>query len=125
MGIDVYLRWDLQTDEQVDQQLCGFRTDRGNAGYLREAYHGEPYATRLLVPAAFDPDRAAPVSVSASTLRDRLPAAMSATIERERTLYNDPMPNEDTPAVKSMAEFVELATKLEDAGLAFTVEASW
>ena len=55
MGIDVYLKWDKMNDEDHKAQLGkGFQTNIGNTGYLREAYHGEPYATQMLVPEAFD-----------------------------------------------------------------------
>ena len=55
MGIDVYLKWDKMNDEDHKAQLgTGFQTDIGDTGYLREAYHGEPYATQMLVPEAFD-----------------------------------------------------------------------
>jgi len=55
MGIDVYLKWNEMKDEDHKAQLGkGFQTDIGDTGYLREAYHGSPYATQMLVPEAFD-----------------------------------------------------------------------
>lgn len=54
MGIDVYLRWRNQTSDEHNAQMTGFSLISGNVGYLREAYHGGPYATRVLVPEAFD-----------------------------------------------------------------------
>lgn len=50
MGIDVYLSWDGKTEEEQQAQYTGFSTVAGNAGYLREAYHGSPYATHALFP---------------------------------------------------------------------------
>lgn len=55
MGIDIYLRWRKQTKAEKEAQIkCGFSTTSGHLGYLREAYHGGPYATRLLVREAFE-----------------------------------------------------------------------
>ena len=55
MGIDVYLKWNEMKDEDHKAQLGkGFQTDIGDTGYLREAYHGSPYATQMLVPEAFE-----------------------------------------------------------------------
>lgn len=38
MGLDVYARWDGQTQEECQAQYTGFRTD-GAVGYLRSAYN--------------------------------------------------------------------------------------
>ena len=55
MGIDIYARWRGQTlDEIAAQTRAGFSVEAGSTGYLREAYHGEPYATRHLCAEAFD-----------------------------------------------------------------------
>jgi hypothetical protein len=56
MGIDIYIRWKGQTDEEIEAQfegLSGYSIVHGHVGYLREAYHGEPYATKYLVREAF------------------------------------------------------------------------
>ncbi len=50
MGIDIYARWRGMTSAQADAQITCFSVKAGQVGYLREAYHGEPYATRVLVP---------------------------------------------------------------------------
>ena len=49
MGIDVYLEWPGQEEENKikDNQLNWCSTTQGHVGYLREAYHGGPYATKL------------------------------------------------------------------------------
>jgi hypothetical protein len=52
MGIDIYAHWCGQTATEEDAQVTGFGIAHGHVGYLREAYHGEPYATRVLVPEA-------------------------------------------------------------------------
>lgn len=54
MGIDIYARWRGQTDaERQAQEEAWLSTTSGHVGYLREAYHGEPYATRHLCKEAF------------------------------------------------------------------------
>src|SRR6266566_5106087 len=50
MGIDVYMKWKGQTEEEHKAQITGFSVMHGHVGYLREAYHGEPYATEVLFP---------------------------------------------------------------------------
>ena len=123
MGIDIYLRWELMTDDEVDKQFRGYDITIGRDGYLREAYHGEPYATKTLVPEAFKA-RGAPVRIAASTLRDRLPETMKAALRREREVYRG-SPNEDSPMIQSFVEFVELAEALEADGKSFTIFASY
>ena len=54
MGIDIYARWKGQTEAEEQAQNTGFSAVHGHVGYLREAYHGEPYATRYLAAEAFE-----------------------------------------------------------------------
>lgn len=49
MGIDIYLKWDGMTQKERKNQITGFSIIHGYRGYLREAYHGEPYATKKLI----------------------------------------------------------------------------
>ena len=56
MGIDIYARWEGQTEAEKEAQYTGFSTTAGAVGYLREAYHGGPYVTQWLMPEAFSPD---------------------------------------------------------------------
>lgn len=123
MGIDIYLRWDLMSEDEVEKQFRGFDITIGRDGYLREAYHGEPYATMTLVPEAFDA-QGDPVHISASTLRERLPETMKNAMRREREVYRG-SPNEDSPVVRSFVEFVELAEALEADGKSFTIMAAY
>ena len=51
---------------------------------LREAYHGSPYAMRILVPQAFEQDGA---RIKTATLRKRLPEALRAAEQREHEIY--------------------------------------
>ena len=72
MGIDIYLEWPNQeNDESVEQGNCGFSTTSGHVGYLREAYHGGPYATKLLVREAFENDTCR-AEIPAAIMRERL-----------------------------------------------------
>lgn len=71
MGIDIYLEWDNMDAESKKAQVTGFCTTAGEVGYLREAYHGGPYATRILVREAFeDPDCTA--QIPAAVMKERL-----------------------------------------------------
>lgn len=87
MGIDVYIKWQGQTDAERQAQFTGWSTTHGHTGYLREAYHGNPYATRVLVPEAFAADRDG-VAIPAATLRERLPRTLLAALVRDRMLYS-------------------------------------
>jgi len=42
-------RWNGQTKAEIEAQYTGFSVVHGHVGYLREAYHGAPYATEYLV----------------------------------------------------------------------------
>ena len=81
MGIDVYLEWDGQEDERNaagnDSKPGLFNVTDGHVGYLREAYHGGPYATRLLVPEAFESETCK-AAIPAATMRHRLTNATRA-----------------------------------------------
>lgn len=71
MGIDIYLKWAGMEEEEKSQQHTGFSTVHGHVGYLREAYHGGPYATQILVREAFDADNCE-AEIPAATMRERL-----------------------------------------------------
>ncbi len=120
MGIDVYARWRGQTKEELTAQITGFSIAHGHVGYLREAYHGEPYATRALMPEAFNETliSAYPegVPISAETLRARLPAALEVAVERERDIYGCDRDDEETKLIlKSLRDFVSLCEERENA----------
>ena len=120
MGIDVYAHWRGQTKEEKEAQYTGFSIAHGHLGYLREAYHGEPYATRALVPEAFNEtlQSAYPegVPVRAEALRNRLPAALEVAVERERDIYGHDRDDGDTQTIlKSFRDFVSLCEERENA----------
>jgi hypothetical protein len=83
-GIDIYAEWTGMTGSERAAQwgCCG--VEYGHVGYLREARHGEPYATKALVPEAFEMDRA---PIYADKLRDRLPETLEIAEQREREIY--------------------------------------
>ena len=125
MGIDIYMRWDKQTEEEKQGQYTGFDIQSGNVGYLREAYHGSPYVTRFLVKEAFSDD--APeegATISADVLRERLPEAVKLHIQRQKDVYKEDV-NWESPSSESFIAFVELAERLETAGKNPTIIASY
>lgn len=71
MGIDVYLKWDGMTEKDTQTQITGWSTVAGGVGYLREAYHGGPYATKLLVREAFESETCE-AEIPAAVMRERL-----------------------------------------------------
>jgi hypothetical protein len=128
MGIDIYARWPGQTETETDAQCTGFSIEHGHVGYLREAYHGKPYATRVLVPEAFDhethPEGAA---IAAETLRQRLPDTLEAATRRQELVYNEGPDHENTRVVlQSFSDFVALCERKErQTGQPCTIVASY
>ena len=110
MGIDIYMRWDGMTEEDRDKQITGFDATVGDVGYLREAYHGGPYATRYLVEEAFE-DGADDVHIPAKELRKRLPLTKDIVIQRARDVYKEEL-TEDDAVVKAFEDFVKLSEAL-------------
>jgi len=110
MGIDIYAEWDGMTKEERTAQMTGFSVEHGHVGYLREAYHGEPYATTILVSEAFELGRAV---ISAAMLRARLPEVLEAAEQRERDLYGVTEVEEIETVLKSYRDFVELCERKE------------
>ena len=122
MGIDIYMRWPGQTPAEKEAQYTGFDITQGHTGYLREAYHGTPYATRVLVPEAFETGEA---TIPAATLRERLPATIETHLRRCREVYDDDSVTAESPSARSFAAFVELAERKElELGHPVTIECS-
>lgn len=118
MGIDVYAYWQGQTAAESgarDERV--FSIDAGEVGYLREAYHGGPYATRVLLPEAFadiDVESTEDIAISAAVLRSRLEQTLATACERERLVYNKGEDDPDTQTVcDSFTRFVELCERME------------
>ena len=116
MGIDIYMRWKGMTEEEEQAQYTGYSTWSGHVGYLREAYHGGPYATMEFLPEAFQedtPDEG--VQIASVTLRERLGAIVELVVYRESHVYGKVF--EDDPlkdrTIRSYIDFVELAERKE------------
>jgi hypothetical protein len=123
-----------------EAQITGFDVSEraGAAGYLREAYHGAPYATEFLVPEGFDPEaqQGIPdlpsrygdglqigVPILAATLRARLPEAIDVAQARGRKIYRNA--DGDPSMVKALEAFVALAEKVEAEGRRVFVSVSY
>jgi hypothetical protein len=110
MGIDIYAHWRGQTDAtKAEQSAAWLSTGAGGAGYLREAYHGEPYATKFLFAEAFETGEA---RISAALLRERLPRALALVEEREQNIYQA-TDEQIEDAKQSFREFVALCEEKE------------
>jgi len=126
MGIDIYVEWKGQTEEEKEAQITGCSIEHGHVGYLRESYHGEPFATQYLVAEAFDSEDIQ-AQIPAAVLRKRLPKTIRLAKERLRVVYNrrGSIPD-DEPAVKSFTDFVELCERKEaETGEPVTIVASY
>jgi hypothetical protein len=123
MGIDIYMSHKLIDKEA---QFTGFDVTAGRTGYLREAYHGGPYATQVLVPEAFGADyESGGFPFSARVLRARLPETLLAVAERGRRVYGENY-DEGHPILRSFIEFVELAERVEaESGVPVRIYASY
>jgi hypothetical protein len=71
MGIDVYLYWDGMDKEKESKNRPWCDATVGHTGYLREAYHGGPYATKILVREAFEAENCE-AEIPAAVMRERL-----------------------------------------------------
>lgn len=127
MGIDIYAEWRDQTPTERDAQATGFSVVSGDVGYLREAYHGEPYATRVLVPEAFAARFQDGAAIPAAVLRKRLPKVLALVRARQLLIYKEGPTSENTRAVvKSFADFVALCeAKERDTGAPCIIRASY
>jgi hypothetical protein len=111
MGIDIYAEWDGMSNAEREARAAEWlTTTAGHLGYLREAYHGEPYATRRLVPEAFMYGRA---PIAAVTLHHRLAETLEIAERRERTLYGITDPEAIERVLKSYRDFVALCAQKE------------
>ena len=123
MGIDIYAQWEGQTEEEKDAQYVAFSVLHGHVGYLREAYHGEPYATRYLVKEAFETGEA---KIPAKLLRKRLLQTLKLVWERERTVNHETDEYEIFRVMQSFVAFVELCERKEqETGQPVTIVASY
>jgi len=121
MGIDIYMKWDKQTEEEQQAQYTGYSGEHGHVGYLREAYHGNPYATKYLVQEAFESEG---VQIPCNVLRERLPKTLKLHIQREKDIYGEDVKETD-PSAKAFTDFVDLAERLTQERKNPTIYASW
>lgn len=125
MGIDIYLNWRAQKKAEAEAQQTGFSVVHGHVGYLREAYHGEPYVTHYLFSEVFEGDRGY-ADIPAAVLRSRLPRALELAEVRERTVYQQTDPEALAAVKRSFVDFVELAeAKERGSGVPCTIIASY
>ena len=110
MGIDIYAKWDRMSMQDEAAQITGFSVEHGHVGYLREAYHGEPYATKVLVPEAFEYGRA---RIDAGTLQKRLPDTLHVAETREREVYGVTDAEDIERVLTSYRDFVALWERKE------------
>lgn len=110
MGIDIYAHWKGQSEEERDQQTSAWlSTEAGAHGYLREAYHGEPYATMFLCAEAFSPEGA---RIPSAVLRERLPHTLALVEERCHTIYES-SETEIENVKQGFRDFVSLCERKE------------
>ena len=125
MGINVYARWQGQNEKEKKAQITGFSVRHGHVGYLREAYHGEPYATRFLCREAFA-SGIGESQISAKVMRDRLPETLDMVDQRERRIYKQKDQAKIDLVKKSFSDFVELCEhKEKKTGVPCTITVSW
>lgn len=126
MGIDIYASWPGMTQQQKDDQVTGFCVTAGNVGYLREAYHGEPYATHFFVSEAFEEGRHEGAQIPADTLKKRLVKTMRLCLERSENNYPDEDPELALEAARTYYEFWKLCDQREkETGQPCTIYASY
>lgn len=110
MGIDIYARWRGMTDaERQAQEEAWLSTTSGHVGYLWEAYHGEPYATRHLCKEAFAHGEA---FIHSAVLWERMDETLRLAEERERTIYQSDE-NRIAEVKQSFRNFVGLCAEKE------------
>ena len=124
MGIDVYVEWDKRTEEEREKQYTGFSIESGDVGYLREAYHGSPYATHYFVQEAFEDDKYDGVAIPSDTLLERVPLAVDIHIQRHKEIYKEDVKREDKSA-RAFGEFAKLVQDLEKQGKNPKIRASY
>jgi hypothetical protein len=109
MGIDIYMRWENQSQDDKEKQYTGYSIEAGHVGYLREASHGSPYATKHLLHEAFEAEDGE-AYIPCETLRDRLQDTLKLHIRRCKDIYGEDVKFTD-PSAKAFTDFVELAER--------------
>jgi hypothetical protein len=125
MGRDIYLRWDGMTEADKQAQYTGYSVEHGHVGYLREASHGNPYATDVLFTGDWGEIPEDGLVIENATLKERLPETIKTAIRREVEIYHGVKIDMNSPVVKSFADFVQLHGEKEKAGLNPRIEFSY
>ncbi len=126
MGIDCYNQ--TAQDLNGNDSGQGFDITAGDKGYLREAYHGNPYGTMHLLSECFEIDKVIgslsghdegveyeiKVFIPAKLLRKRLPKTLELVAELHKLNYKYATEKNIKEAQKSFIDFVELAEKIEE-----------
>lgn len=116
MGIDVYLSWDGMTEEEEKARYTGFDVWKGNLGYLREAYHGNPYATHVLISESWESQPEDGFVISNAELMERMSEVLKAVMERCVDVYKEDDMFSIYKSMKSFADFVMLHGEKEKEG---------
>jgi len=116
MGIDVYLKWTDMTKGDKQAEITGFDIYKGDVGYLREAYHGGPYATEVLVSENWDKQPKGGFAIANSVLQERLPLVVATAKARAKLIYKAQTEEQDMTA-QAFIDFVAFHKEKEDAGL--------
>jgi hypothetical protein len=114
MGIDIYARWERNLSAEVIEEVKAWWSGHADdVAYLREGYHGGPYATRHLVPEVFDIESGR-AFISAALLRERLPETLRLAEEREREVYGETDAETIERVLQDYRDFVELCERAEN-----------
>jgi hypothetical protein len=116
MGVDIYMHWKDQSEEEEKAQYTGFSLDAGAKGYIREAYHGNPMVTMEMFKECFGGNEENTedkgVEFTSGKLLSRLPAAIESVLAKQKTRYvANPMYS--LYMTRSLCDFVELAIEKE------------
>ena len=118
MGIDIYARWENQTQEEEAAQQTGYAEFAGRYGHLRENYPAWPCVTRYLVREAFSEiDNGTIIEsgafIPAATLRARLPIALGLMQNKLRRQYPSATSKDFKPFFSDLIAFVAICECLE------------
>jgi hypothetical protein len=118
MGIDIYARWEGQTEEEKAAQQTGFTDFAGRYGHLREGHLALPSVIRYLVHEAFAEEQhgtmiESGVSIPATTLRRRLPQSLHLMEQQLGDFYVNGTQEAVQPYFNDIIAFVALCERME------------
>jgi len=109
MHTELLAEWDGKTGEEWVAQMTATVYD-GDRGYLLELEYDEPSALEILVPEAFEDNGP---HISAELLRARLPAALIAVEQCQRTTHGETDADAIQELLSSYEDFVALCERKE------------